>query len=45
MPKRILFCLALLALTLTAQAAQDEAPLRVGITEVPPFVMKTGDGR
>ncbi len=48
MPKRILFCLALLILTCSyqgAHATEDQPPLRVGITEVPPFVMQTGDGR
>ncbi|WP_107851771.1 transporter substrate-binding domain-containing protein [Oceanimonas marisflavi] len=35
----------LLALGASTQAQARQAPLRVGITQVPPFVMETGDGR
>lgn len=43
--KHALFCTLCLALSLTSQVHAQGQPLKVGITEVPPFVMKTDDGR
>ncbi|MBW0147992.1 transporter substrate-binding domain-containing protein [Marinobacter arenosus] len=45
MLKRILSCVFLLALATAGQLHAAETPLKVGITEVPPFVMQTEDGR
>lgn len=45
MPKRILCSVFLVIVALSGQALAAEPPLKVGITEVPPFVMQTGDGR
>lgn len=45
MPQRILFWFFLLALTTVTQVHAQKAPLKIGITEVPPFVMQTEDGR
>ncbi|MCM0613768.1 transporter substrate-binding domain-containing protein [Marinobacter sediminum] len=43
---RILFCVLLLSPGLSQVHAQaEQAPLRVGITNVPPFVMQAEDGR
>ena len=42
---RILSFLFLLALSISTQVQAQEPPLKVGITEVPPFVMQTEDGR
>jgi len=44
---RILFCIFLLALSISSQVHAQEAqtPLKVGITNVPPFVIQTDDGR
>lgn len=43
MLKHILFYFLLIACGFITQVQAQEAPLRVGITEVPPFVMETGD--
>lgn len=45
MHQRILFVITLLALTASHPLYAQDAPLKVGITEVPPFVMQTEDGR
>lgn len=45
MQYRILLYLLLLALASASQVHAQTTPLRVGITEVPPFVMQTDDGR
>lgn len=42
---RILSGIFLLALGICSQTYAQEQPLKVGITEVPPFVMQTDDGR
>jgi ABC-type amino acid transport substrate-binding protein len=42
---RIVSCIFLLALGISSQIHAQEQPLKVGITEVPPFVMQTDDGR
>lgn len=43
MLKRILLCIVMLAASVASHA--QNAPLKVGITEVPPFVMQAEDGR
>lgn len=43
--KKISLYALLLIAGFSAQAQTQQAPLKVGITEVPPFVMKTDDGR
>ncbi|MBW7471638.1 transporter substrate-binding domain-containing protein [Marinobacter sp. F4218] len=45
MLKRILSCVFLLALATAGQVHAADPSLKVGITEVPPFVMQTEDGR
>lgn len=45
MLKRILSCVVLLIASVTAHGQAAEAPLKIGITKVPPFVMQTEDGR
>ncbi|WP_449285826.1 transporter substrate-binding domain-containing protein [Marinobacter sp. PE14] len=45
MAQRILLCFLLFTLAATNQLHAQSTPLKVGITEVPPFVMQTEDGR
>lgn len=45
MPQRILRFILLLTLTTVSQVHAQSTPLKIGITEVPPFVMQTEDGR
>lgn len=45
MSQRILICIGLLLLAASSQVHAQSAPLKIGITEVPPFVMQTADGR
>ncbi|GBO90304.1 MULTISPECIES: transporter substrate-binding domain-containing protein [Marinobacter] len=45
MAQRILLWFFLLALPTATQVHAESSPLKVGITEVPPFVMQAGDGR
>ena len=45
MAQRILLWFLLLALPTATQVHAQSTPLKVGITEVPPFVMQAGDGR
>lgn len=45
MPHRILLYVLLLGLTAVTQVQAQDTPLKVGITQVPPFVMQTDDGR
>jgi ABC-type amino acid transport substrate-binding protein len=41
----LFLCIFLLGITVSTQASARQAPLKVGITTVPPFVMQTEDGR
>ncbi|MBW4934931.1 transporter substrate-binding domain-containing protein [Marinobacter sp. F4206] len=43
--KRILSCVLLVVLSIATPGFAADAPLKVGITEVPPFVMQTEDGQ
>ena len=45
MPQWILRFILLLTLTTVSQVHAQSTPLKIGITEVPPFVMQTEDGR
>lgn len=45
MIKHILFYFLLIGFGVSSQAQAQQSPLKVGITEVPPFVMKTESGR
>lgn len=45
MPQRILRFILLLTLATVTQVHAQSTPLKIGITEVPPFVMQTEDGR
>lgn len=45
MPQRILRFILLLTLATVSQVHAQSTPLKIGITEVPPFVMQTEDGR
>lgn len=45
MHQRILFVISLLVLTASQPLHAQDTPLKVGITEVPPFVMQTADSR
>ncbi|QTN42634.1 transporter substrate-binding domain-containing protein [Marinobacter salsuginis] len=45
MVNRIFTWFFLLTLAISVQVHAQTSPLRVGITEVPPFAMKNGDGR
>lgn len=45
MAQRILLWFLLLVLPTATQVHAESTPLKVGITEVPPFVMQAGDGR
>ncbi|WP_417502132.1 hypothetical protein [Marinobacter sp.] len=40
-----LSCIFLLALGIASHTQAQEQPLKIGITEVPPFVMQANDGR
>lgn len=42
---RSLSCIFLLALGIASHTQAQEQPLKIGITEVPPFVMQANDGR